>query len=239
MDHQKTSSPGSDGRLPGLSTTVSKSAWICVRNSPVSALPCSSGEAVVGDLRQARRVPLKEGLCLHVVFSVFGSSLPKWNCSDGGPNGAGRGARSRPARKRRPQGSGLDRGSGPREGGCQGRVKSVWGRLPPEKLLGCAPGTEVRGRLSRMRMAVRQGHGLLDLLEVRRGESDAVDIAVAWAAPCLAIGPKRRRSSSLCDRRWAAGADGARRHGGGPGHVGQSTGGRARVDGTDGNRSKR
>ena len=30
-------------------------------------------------------------------------------------------------------------------------------------------------------MAVRQGHELLDLLEARLGESDAVDIAVAWA----------------------------------------------------------
>ena len=36
-------------------------------------------------------------------------------------------------------------------------------------------------------MAVRQGHELLDLLEARLGESDAVDIAVAWAARGLAI----------------------------------------------------
>ena len=36
-------------------------------------------------------------------------------------------------------------------------------------------------------MAVRQGHELLDLLEARLGESDAVDIAVAWAAAWRAI----------------------------------------------------
>ena len=38
-----------------------------------------------------------------------------------------------------------------------------------------------------MRMAVRRGHDLLDLLRERLGECDAVDIAVAWASPCPAV----------------------------------------------------
>ena len=139
--HQKTSSPGSDGRLPGLSTTVSKSAWICVRNWPVSALPCSSGEAAFAISVRRGVCRSREGLCLHVVFSGFGRSPAQGGIARTVPERRGADARSRSARSAAPEGYALDRGPVPREGGGHGRVSSCRAMCRLQRIVAASWGT--------------------------------------------------------------------------------------------------
>ena len=74
MHHQKTSSPGSDGRLPGLSTTGLEVGVDAVQQLADVGAALKLKARGVGDRDQARGVPIEEGLCLHVLCSVFGRS---------------------------------------------------------------------------------------------------------------------------------------------------------------------